>query len=125
VMVLVGVTHFAAMLWLIVARHEIDNDETGTWYQSWVMDEASQYEVYFDSVFWATATMTSIGYGDIYPLTDVERAFSLLIMIVGATTYGALFGTLAVIIDSMTEVERENRTLLSTTKQWAKRKGLP
>jgi hypothetical protein len=76
------------------------------------MEKAREFEVYIDCVFWATATMTSIGYGDIFPLTNVERAVSLLVMILGATTYAGLFGAFAVIIDSLNESERNNRVLL-------------
>jgi hypothetical protein len=47
--------------------------------------------------------MTSIGYGDIFPQTHVERAFSLLVMILGATTYASLFGTFVVVLDSLNE----------------------
>lgn len=53
--------------------------------------------------------MTSIGYGDITPLTKIEKLFSLLVMIIGATTYGALFGTFVFILDKLNESERENR----------------
>jgi hypothetical protein len=45
-------------------------------------------------------------------------------MIIGATTYAGLFGTLAVIVDEMNEKEIENRTLLTTSKEWARYKGL-
>jgi hypothetical protein len=52
--------------------------------------------------------MTSIGYGDIIPLTDAEKIFSLLIMIVGATTYASIFGAFVVIIDDLNAEDREN-----------------
>jgi len=53
--------------------------------------------------------MTSIGYGDIIPLTDVEKRIALLVIIVGATTYASLFGTFVMIIDDLNAEERENR----------------
>jgi hypothetical protein len=107
-LILFGITHFAAMLWLIVARNERDAGANDTWYDDWRMQDADTLEVYIDAVFWATATMTSIGYGDIYPKTDIERAFSLLVMILGATTYASLFGTFVVILDKLNENERKN-----------------
>ena len=57
--------------------------------------------------------MTSIGYGDIFPMTNVERAMSLIVMICGATMYAGLFGTLEVLIDNIRYHERENVRLLN------------
>ena len=54
--------------------------------------------------------MTSIGFGDIIPLTDVEKCIALFVMIVGASTYGGLFGTFVALIDSVYEKERETNT---------------
>jgi hypothetical protein len=62
--------------------------------------------------------MTSIGFGDIIPLTDVEKLFAVIIMIVGASTYGGIFGAFVVIIDDLKAEERELRSKLEETKQW-------
>jgi hypothetical protein len=48
---------------------------------------------------------------------------SLLVMIIGATTYAGLFGAFAVIIDSINEEERESRLMLNQSKKWAKLRG--
>lgn len=61
-------------------------------------------------MFWATATMTSIGFGDIVPLTDVEKGMALFVMILGASAYGGLFGTFVALIDSVYEHNRETNT---------------
>jgi hypothetical protein len=106
-LILVGVTHFAAMFWLMIARLEIESG-TESWYDAWNMSDAMEYEVYIDSVFWAKATMTSIGYGDIIPLSDTEKLAALAVMIIGATMYAGLFGTFVVTIDSYYQTIREN-----------------
>ena len=112
VFVLFAMTHFCAMFWLLVARHEIDEGADDTWYQSWNEKAAQDYEEYIDGIFWATATMTSIGYGDIYPETHLERFLSVFVMILGATTYGSLFGTFVVILDELSAEKRENKEML-------------
>jgi voltage-gated potassium channel len=35
------------------------------------------------SVYWAVVTLTTVGYGDIAPITPIGQAFSALIMIMG------------------------------------------
>lgn len=38
---------------------------------------------FFDALYWATCTLTTVGYGDIYPLTNIGRFISMISALVG------------------------------------------
>lgn len=46
----------------------------------------SQYTDIPTSIYWAVVTMTTVGYGDITPVTNIGRFFSTLVMLLGYTT---------------------------------------
>lgn len=46
----------------------------------------SQYTDIPTSIYWAVVTMTTVGYGDITPVTSIGRFFSTLVMLLGYTT---------------------------------------
>lgn len=48
-----------------------------------------------DAVWWAVCTVTTVGYGDFYPVTWEGRIVAFFLMITGAATFGALAGLLA------------------------------
>lgn len=41
------------------------------------------FEDFFDSLYWAACTLTTVGYGDICPVTDVGRVIGMVSAIVG------------------------------------------
>lgn len=45
--------------------------------------EPQTFDNFFDAVYWATVSLTTMGYGDIYPLTDVGRFITMLSSIFG------------------------------------------
>ena len=50
---------------------------------------------YLCSLYWAFTTMTTVGYGDVTPVTDGERVYASLIMIMGATVFGYIVGSVS------------------------------
>ena len=38
---------------------------------------------FFDAFYWAACTLTTVGYGDLYPVSDVGRVISIFSSIVG------------------------------------------
>jgi voltage-gated potassium channel len=54
-----------------------------------------QFADFGDSVFWAIVTITTVGYGDIVPVTTVGRLMSVVLMFSGVGLLGVLAGTLA------------------------------
>lgn len=50
---------------------------------------------FFDSVWWAVVTLTSLGYGDIYPVTTEGRIVGIFLMFFGVILIGVIAGSVS------------------------------
>jgi len=48
-----------------------------------------------DGIWWAATTVTTVGYGDMYPTTAAGRGVAVVLMLVGVGLFGLLAGSLA------------------------------
>ena len=51
------------------------------------LDDQSRFAKYAACVYWATTTMTTIGYGDIVPVTSVERVVVIFAQLIGSCVF--------------------------------------
>jgi voltage-gated potassium channel len=58
-------------------------------------DPNSKIKTAEDAIWWAFVTVTTVGYGDLYPVTTEGRIIASALMIVGVGTFGTLTGFLA------------------------------
>ena len=56
-------------------------------------------EVYVAALYFATATVTTVGFGDVSAVTNLERVVTTLLMAAGATYYAYLVGSISNIIE--------------------------
>lgn len=45
--------------------------------------EGDSFQSFFDAIYWATVSLTTVGYGDIYPITTAGRIITMLSSIFG------------------------------------------
>lgn len=57
--------------------------------------EPNQHLSDWDGVWWAVETVTTVGYGDIYPKTTLGRLIGIVVMVCGVGFVALLTGTLA------------------------------
>jgi voltage-gated potassium channel len=57
-------------------------------------------ESFFDALWWSAATITTVGYGDIAPVTAVGRIVGILCMLIGITLFGVVTAKLAAFLVS-------------------------
>lgn len=70
-------------------------------------EHEAQPEVFrsiFDALWWAVATLTTVGYGDIYPITNGGRLFTFAILMVGL---GMIAVPTGIVASSLSAIRRE------------------
>ncbi len=70
-------------------------------------EHAAQPEVFssiFDCLWWAVATLTTVGYGDIYPITVGGRLFTFIILILGL---GLVAVPTGIVASSLSSIKRK------------------
>jgi voltage-gated potassium channel len=60
--------------------------------------EGQRVNSFGDALWWSATTISTVGYGDIYPLTTVGRVIAVLTTIVGVSTFGVVTAKLASIL---------------------------
>jgi len=50
---------------------------------------------YINAFYWSITTLTTVGYGDIIPITNAEKIYTMLVQIIGVGFYGFLIGNVA------------------------------
>ena len=95
------ITHYFACLWSFVAESQTPNL---SWIDKYSMNSQSELDLSGDNVsslfdryvlclYWATMTITSIGYGDVTPLTQAEYWICTFAMLVGAVIWAFIVAT--------------------------------
>ena len=72
------------------------------------LEDSSMFVNFFDALYWATTTLTTVGYGDIYPSTDIGRIISMFSSLFGVAIIALPSGVItASYLDELRE-ERKN-----------------
>ncbi|MES2697573.1 MAG: potassium channel family protein, partial [Verrucomicrobiota bacterium] len=58
-------------------------------------DPASNIKTADDAIWWSVTTVTTVGYGDRYPVTEVGRFVAMALMVAGVGLFGGLSGIIA------------------------------
>ncbi|KAB0376409.1 hypothetical protein FD755_010853, partial [Muntiacus reevesi] len=99
--------HWMACIWYSIGDYEIFDEDTKTirnnsWLYQLAMDIGTPYQfngsgsgkweggpsknsVYISSLYFTMTSLTSVGFGNIAPSTDIEKIFAVAIMMIGFT----------------------------------------
>ena len=68
----------------------------------------TNFENFFDALYWATVTLTTVGYGDMIPVTDIGRLVSMLSSLFGVAIIALPSGVItASYLDELRNLEKE------------------
>ena len=51
-------------------------------------------DIYLAAAYWSLTAITTIGFGDITPISNAERAVMLLVEVLGVLFFGILLGSI-------------------------------
>lgn len=73
-------------------------------------DVDGNIETFGDALWWAMATITTIGYGDLYPVSTTGRLIAVGLMLCGIALLGIVTAAVATwLIDRVAEIDHDSR----------------
>jgi len=85
--------HILSCFWVMVTNY---NEEDNDWIQQ--QSGGDRTTTYIIAMYWTHSTLTTVGYGDVYPVSRAEKAYTVLAMIIGAIVFGYIIGSMAALV---------------------------
>ena len=70
--------------------------------------EQESFNSFYEAIYWATVSLTTVGYGDVYPVTAVGRAITMLSSIFGIAVVALPAGIITAGFMSELEEQKKN-----------------
>uniref|UniRef100_G1RUW5 Potassium voltage-gated channel subfamily H member 5 n=1 Tax=Nomascus leucogenys TaxID=61853 RepID=G1RUW5_NOMLE len=85
----------------------------------------SKDSLYVSSLYFTMTSLTTIGFGNIAPTTDVEKMFSVAMMMVGSLLYATIFGNVTTIFQQMYANTNRYHEMLNNVRDFLKLYQVP
>ena len=99
-------------------------EEYDCWIRAGGYEDLSNSELYVVGAYWAAATLTTVGYGDIAANNTFERLICSFVMIIGVLLYSYTIGSLTNLISNMNLRKAELNRKLEILNQLARKHKL-
>lgn len=68
----------------------LENEYYDNWINRFYLTDTSPLEIYSTALIFATDTVTTIGYGDIYSLTVIEKVYTCFLIYIGMIVFAMI-----------------------------------
>jgi hypothetical protein len=101
IIVAVTITYFIGCVWYVFCVSMAESNEFN-FIEAWGLDkeEITQPHKLILSCYYVLTTLTTIGYGDLYPVNNSERIFAIFIMLLGVAMFSYVMGSFTDLISS-------------------------
>ncbi len=79
-------SHWIACGWLIIYHEGVQYDRLAH---------------YLRALYWTITTLTTVGYGDIVPKTNLQLSYTMITMLLGVGVYGYVIGNMATLVANL------------------------
>jgi hypothetical protein len=83
------------------------------------------YSYYNVSLYWAVTTLTTVGYGDITPQTNLGRLYTMGVMMIGVASYGIIIGNFSRMIMMADKYKEERKEKMNNLHQFMRYYNIP
>jgi len=80
---------------------------------------------YIRSIYWTITTMTTVGYGDITPARSAEYVLSAIIMLMGASLYAFIIGSIASLLGSIQAAKNSHWERIDSVTEFLRQRQVP
>jgi hypothetical protein len=124
--------HLLACFWAFVGG--LADDGQTNWKRAYLeslaMDEA-EWESwglggqYLASIYFTVTSITTVGYGDIKPVTHYERFFTIITLLIGAASYGFVIGDVATMVGNADVNSRRFNEKMDSLQSYLSARRIP
>lgn len=126
------VAHIVCCFWFFITTADATGFQasaTSDCCHTWVTEaelQGSDVETqYIASLYWAFATMLTVGYGDIHATNTGERFYAFLTMLLGSLMFGAIIAKVSVLVESRDLQLKELKIRVAEFKAYLEERRIP
>lgn len=103
------IAHWIACIWIFIARYE----------------GLATIPNYIDAIYWCITTITTVGYGDISPVTDLQKTLTMVAMFLGVAVYGYVIGNVASLLSNIDKTKANYLKQIEDINSYLSYKSVP